>query len=64
MILLAGHNNLPDGVVLSVPVTLSDGRWSVILDVTVGDDLKDRLRLCANELEKVRLAVYKVLDTF
>ncbi|XP_072219052.1 putative malate dehydrogenase 1B [Leuresthes tenuis] len=42
----------PDGIVLSVPVTLTDGKWSPLLDVTVGDKLKERLGFCANELQQ------------
>ena len=50
---LLGLCDLPDGIVLSVPVTLTDGKWSPLLDVTVGDELKERLGLCANELQQV-----------
>lgn len=49
-----GHYDLPDGIVLSVPVTFTDGKWSVLLDVTVGDELKERLQLSASEIRRVR----------
>ncbi|KAM4560037.1 putative malate dehydrogenase 1B [Odontesthes bonariensis] len=51
-VLCPGLCDLPDGIVLSVPVTLTDGKWSPLLDVTVGDELKERLGLCANELQQ------------
>uniref|UniRef100_A0A8C7I7B1 Malate dehydrogenase 1B, NAD (soluble) n=1 Tax=Oncorhynchus kisutch TaxID=8019 RepID=A0A8C7I7B1_ONCKI len=35
-ILSTGHYNLPAGVVFSMPVSLQDGRWSVLSDV-IGD---------------------------
>lgn len=64
--LLVGHNNLPDGVVLSVPVTFADGKWSVLFEVTVGDELKERLQLSASELRQVCVSSYKniVLNTY
>lgn len=49
-----GHYDLPGGIVLSVPVTFTDGKWSVLLDVTVGDELKERLQLSASEIRRVR----------
>ena len=48
-----GYYNLPAGIVLSVPVTFADGKWSVLSDVSVGDKLKERLQLSAIELRKV-----------
>ncbi|XP_061659999.1 putative malate dehydrogenase 1B isoform X3 [Syngnathoides biaculeatus] len=54
-VLCTGHYDLPDDVVLSFPVTFTDGRWSVVSDVTVGDDLKQRLQLSASELRKKML---------
>ncbi|XP_053170584.1 putative malate dehydrogenase 1B [Scomber japonicus] len=51
-VLCSGHNNLPDGVVLSVPVTFADGKWSVLFEVTVGDELKEKLQLSASELRQ------------
>ncbi|XP_041637905.1 putative malate dehydrogenase 1B [Cheilinus undulatus] len=44
--------NLPDGVVLSVPVTFKDGKWSVLFDVTVGDELKEKLQRFTRELQQ------------
>ncbi|XP_078099583.1 putative malate dehydrogenase 1B [Sander vitreus] len=51
-VLCPGYYNLPDGIVLSIPVTFTDGRWSVLWDVTVGDELKERLQLYASELRQ------------
>ncbi|XP_036947334.1 putative malate dehydrogenase 1B isoform X1 [Acanthopagrus latus] len=49
-VLCTGYYDLPDGIVLSVPVTFKDGKWSVLFDVTVGEKLKERLHLSASEL--------------
>ncbi|XP_037617460.1 putative malate dehydrogenase 1B [Sebastes umbrosus] len=49
-VLCPGYYNLPDGIVLSIPVTFTDGKWSALFDVTVGDELKKRLQLSASEL--------------
>ncbi len=51
--LLVGYYDLPDGIVLSLPVTFSDGKWSVLFDVTVGEELRERLQLSASELRQV-----------
>ncbi|XP_008299947.1 putative malate dehydrogenase 1B [Stegastes partitus] len=51
-VLCPGHNNLPDDIVQSVPVKFTDGKWSVVSDVTVGDELKERLQLSASELRQ------------
>lgn len=49
-----GFYDLPEGIVLSVPVSFVDGKWSVRFDVTVGDELKERLKISASELKQVR----------
>ncbi|XP_070813780.1 putative malate dehydrogenase 1B [Chaetodon trifascialis] len=51
-VLCSGYYNVPDGIVLSVPVTFRDGAWSVLSDVTVGHKLKERLQLSAAELRQ------------
>ncbi|XP_067438814.1 putative malate dehydrogenase 1B isoform X1 [Thunnus thynnus] len=51
-VLCSGHYNLPDGIVLSVPVTFTDGKWSTLFEVTVGDELKEKLQLSASELRQ------------
>lgn len=50
----AGRHDLPDGAVLSVPVTFADGKWSALADVSVGDELKETLELSASEIRRVR----------
>ena len=61
--LLVGYYNLPDGIVISVPVTFTDGKWSVVFDVTVGDELKKKLQLSGSELRQV-CQVKKILRDF
>lgn len=46
----AGYYDLPDGVVLSVPLTFTDGKWFTLSDVTIGLDLKEMLQHSANEI--------------
>lgn len=48
----AGCRDLPDDVVLSVPLTFAGGNWAVLSDVTIGQDLSERLRLYANEIRQ------------
>lgn len=57
----AGCSDLPDDAVLSVPVTFADGKWSVLADVSVGDELKERLWLAAGEIRRVRCFFLKQL---
>ncbi|XP_056444415.1 putative malate dehydrogenase 1B [Gadus chalcogrammus] len=48
-----GHPYVPDGVVCSVPVTLSEGRWSPVLEgVDLGDELEETLMLAVDELRQ------------
>lgn len=47
-----GYDDLPEGVVLSVPLTFMAGEWSILSDVTVGEDLKKRLQLSADEIKQ------------
>ncbi|XP_037135356.1 putative malate dehydrogenase 1B [Syngnathus acus] len=51
-VLCTDHSDIPGDVVLSVPVTFKDGHWSVASDVSVGDDLKQRLDLSASKLRQ------------
>ncbi|XP_058468353.1 putative malate dehydrogenase 1B [Solea solea] len=52
-----GFYGLPDGVVLSVPVSFADGKHSVLVpDMSVSDELKRRLHLSASELTQEKLA--------
>ncbi|XP_059905347.1 putative malate dehydrogenase 1B [Gadus macrocephalus] len=48
-----GHPYVPDGVVCSVPVTLSEGRWSPVLEgVDMEDELEETLTLAVDELRQ------------
>ncbi|XP_047432090.1 putative malate dehydrogenase 1B isoform X2 [Mugil cephalus] len=47
-----GHFSVPDSVTLSVPVTFMDGKWRVASDVTVRDELKERLQVSFSELQQ------------
>ncbi|AWO95763.1 putative malate dehydrogenase 1B [Scophthalmus maximus] len=47
-----GDYDFPDGIVLSVPVAFTDCKWSVLFDVAVGEELKERLQLSARELQE------------
>lgn len=49
-----GRYNLPEGVVVSVPVTFADGKWSVLFDGSLGHELHERLQLSASEIRQVR----------
>ncbi|XP_034006878.1 putative malate dehydrogenase 1B [Trematomus bernacchii] len=51
-VLCPGDYNLPDGIVLSVPVIFTDRKWSVLSDVTREDNLKERLEIAASELRQ------------
>ncbi|CAN9498423.1 unnamed protein product [Ophioblennius macclurei] len=46
----AGHFDVPEGVVMSVPVTFKEGKCSVLSDLSVGEKLKERLQLFVSEL--------------
>ncbi|XP_005450127.1 putative malate dehydrogenase 1B isoform X3 [Oreochromis niloticus] len=47
-----GHYSLPDGIVFSVPVTFTDGKWSVVSELIVENELKHRLELSVSELQQ------------
>ncbi|XP_034533869.1 putative malate dehydrogenase 1B isoform X2 [Notolabrus celidotus] len=55
-VLCPGYYNLPEGIVLSVPATFTGGKWSVLFDVAVGDELKERLQVFASELQQEKEA--------
>uniref|UniRef100_A0A8C8JQN2 Malate dehydrogenase 1B, NAD (soluble) n=1 Tax=Oncorhynchus tshawytscha TaxID=74940 RepID=A0A8C8JQN2_ONCTS len=50
-ILSTGQYNLPAGVVFSMPVSLQDGRWSVLSDV-IGDEKRATLQIAADQLRE------------
>ncbi|XP_068165745.1 putative malate dehydrogenase 1B [Antennarius striatus] len=47
-----GCYDLPEGIVLSMPVTFTGGGWAVLTDATIEHELKDRLQLYAEELRQ------------
>ncbi|XP_028275368.1 putative malate dehydrogenase 1B [Parambassis ranga] len=51
-LLCPGSYNLPEGIVLSVPATFTDGKWSVLFDVSIEDKLMEQLQQCGNELQQ------------
>nr|XP_020447642.1 putative malate dehydrogenase 1B isoform X1 [Monopterus albus] len=55
-VLCPGYYSLPDGIVLSIPVTFAGGKWSALFDATVGDELKEKLQLSASELRKKNIS--------
>lgn len=48
-----GYYDLPGDIVFSVPVTFTDGKLNPLLDVTVTDQLKERLQHSASEIRQV-----------
>ncbi|RXN29951.1 malate dehydrogenase 1B [Labeo rohita] len=61
----AGQFGIPAGLVFSMPVSFSGGCWSVRTDVTVTDELKQKLNACADELKMERdiaARILKMLD--
>lgn len=59
--LLAGEYNLPDGIVLSLPVNFTGGKLGVLSEATIGDELKEKLCFFARELMQV-YQVKKIKD--
>ncbi|KAM4711429.1 putative malate dehydrogenase 1B [Anableps anableps] len=51
-----GLYDVPDGTILSVPVTFIEGKWSVVQDVVVDDKLMEKLKLCADEMQHYSLS--------
>lgn len=51
--LSTGQYNIPAGIVFSMPVRFQDGKWSVLPDVTIGDELRAKLQLIADQLRVV-----------
>ncbi|CAL8308433.1 unnamed protein product [Merluccius merluccius] len=48
-----GHPYVPDGVVCSIPVTVSEGGWSPVLEgVHAGDELRETLQLAVDQLRR------------
>uniref|UniRef100_A0A3B3UF02 Malate dehydrogenase 1B, NAD (soluble) n=1 Tax=Poecilia latipinna TaxID=48699 RepID=A0A3B3UF02_9TELE len=45
--------NLPHDIIISAPVTWTEGKWSLLKGVTVEGKMLEELNLCANELQQV-----------
>lgn len=58
----AGQFGIPAGLVFSMPVSFSGGCWSVRTDVTVTDELKQKLNACADELKMVSTRSEKMVN--
>ena len=52
--IFAGQFNIPTGIVFSMPVRFGSGQWSVLSDVTIGDKLRARMQISADQLKTVR----------
>ncbi|KAL1022346.1 hypothetical protein UPYG_G00025460 [Umbra pygmaea] len=51
-ILSTGQYNIPAGVVFSMPVRFQNGRWTVLSDVIIGDELRAKLQIAVDELKQ------------
>ncbi|XP_072305076.1 putative malate dehydrogenase 1B [Eucyclogobius newberryi] len=49
----AGFLDLPDGLVLSVPVQFSDGSWTLLSDLNIHRRIRETLLQCSKELPQV-----------
>jgi len=45
-----GSYGTPEGVMFSFPVTIKDGKWSIVQGVELGDYAKEKLALTGKEL--------------
>jgi malate dehydrogenase len=45
-----GSYNTPEGVMFSFPVTIKDGKWSIVMGLEISDFAKGKLELTAKEL--------------
>ncbi|XP_073805273.1 putative malate dehydrogenase 1B isoform X6 [Danio rerio] len=60
-VLSTGQFGIPAGLVFSMPVSFTDGHWSVRSDVIVTDELRVNLDACADELRMERDMAAKTL---
>uniref|UniRef100_A0A8C1HDX6 Malate dehydrogenase 1B, NAD (soluble) n=2 Tax=Cyprinus carpio TaxID=7962 RepID=A0A8C1HDX6_CYPCA len=60
-VISTGQFGIPAGLVFSVPVSFRDGCWSVRSDVTVTDELRQKLNACADELKMERDIAARIL---
>uniref|UniRef100_A0A3B3WSF1 Lactate/malate dehydrogenase C-terminal domain-containing protein n=1 Tax=Poecilia mexicana TaxID=48701 RepID=A0A3B3WSF1_9TELE len=50
---VGNRNVLPHDIIISAPVTCTEGKWSLLKGVTVEGKMLEELDLCANELQQV-----------
>ncbi|KAK2908532.1 hypothetical protein Q8A67_004369 [Cirrhinus molitorella] len=60
-VISTGEFGIPAGLVFSMPVRFRDSCWSVRSDVTVTDELKQKLKACADELKMERDIAARIL---
>uniref|UniRef100_A0A8C1XEB6 Malate dehydrogenase 1B, NAD (soluble) n=1 Tax=Cyprinus carpio TaxID=7962 RepID=A0A8C1XEB6_CYPCA len=60
-VISTGQFGIPAGLVFSMPVSFRDGCWSVRSDVTVTDELRQKLNACADELKMERDIAARIL---
>ncbi|XP_073698789.1 putative malate dehydrogenase 1B [Garra rufa] len=60
-VISTGQFGIPTGLVFSLPVSFKDGCWSVRSDVNVTDELKQKLKACADELKMERDIAARIL---
>ncbi|XP_034033333.1 putative malate dehydrogenase 1B [Thalassophryne amazonica] len=53
-VLCQGQFDVSEDIVFSIPVTFTEGKWSAVVDVTIEDELKERLARFSNELRQER----------
>ncbi len=61
-----GSYETPNGVMFSFPVTIKDGKWSIVQGLPIGDFARGRLNKTGKELCEERdeaMAVCQVRDT-
>lgn len=45
-----GSYDTPNGVMFSFPVTIKDGKWSIVQGLSIDDFARDKLNLTGKEL--------------
>ncbi|MEL0081758.1 MAG: malate dehydrogenase [Gammaproteobacteria bacterium] len=56
-----GSYGIPEGIIYSFPVTIKDGRYSIVQGLEISDFSRDRMDATANELLEERAAVAELL---
>ena len=56
------HYGIPEGLMYSVPVThAGDGTWEIVEDLEINDEIKEKMRITAEELLRERSVVEDLL---